>query len=307
MLLTMLSGSLWRMEPLCEGARPTNEFLGHRSAPHSPRVKRSMLRWWRVLRRHFFCGICGVFFARFWGPVHSGFWGQQLCNSNGGNPVTHSNSKHIDVRHYFPRKLVEKGEFNISHVQSKFQHAEFLTKLLSKDAFRFHRNSSDYELMLRQIWFWMELFNGLRYFTHVVRMAFAFELVLILIPGIWVLFWWFEMFFVFEFFHKIIELWYSVLNFKILFFLDLEFSFWDLRFGFGYLKVDFESFKMLELWIWYTWFNSFSTVDDHLLTGAEAPGYGSWVVITGLMLPTIINWAWTFWIRYFDFWYVFHF
>ena len=56
------------------------------------------------------------------------------------NPVTTSNSKHIDVRHHFLREHVENGEFEISHVESKYQHADFLTKPLAKDAFRFHRN-----------------------------------------------------------------------------------------------------------------------------------------------------------------------
>lgn len=56
------------------------------------------------------------------------------------NPVTNSNSKHIDVRHHFLRELVEKGEFEITHVRSEYEHADFLTKPLPKDAFRFHRN-----------------------------------------------------------------------------------------------------------------------------------------------------------------------
>ena len=56
------------------------------------------------------------------------------------NPVANSNSKHIDVRHHFLREHVENGEFEILHVESKYQHAEFLTKPLAKDAFRFHRN-----------------------------------------------------------------------------------------------------------------------------------------------------------------------
>ena len=32
------------------------------------------------------------------------------------NPVTNSNSKHIDVRHHFLREHVENGESEISHV-----------------------------------------------------------------------------------------------------------------------------------------------------------------------------------------------
>ena len=58
----------------------------------------------------------------------------------GVNPVTNSNSKHVDVRHHFLRELVEKRGCSISHVQSNFQHANFLTKPLGKESFRFHRN-----------------------------------------------------------------------------------------------------------------------------------------------------------------------
>ena len=56
------------------------------------------------------------------------------------HPVTNPNSKHIDVRHRFLREHVENGEFEISHVKPKCQHADFLTKPLAKDAFGFHRN-----------------------------------------------------------------------------------------------------------------------------------------------------------------------
>ena len=56
------------------------------------------------------------------------------------NLVTNSNSKHIYVRHHFLQEHVDNGEFEISHVESKYQHADFLTKPLAKDAFRFHRN-----------------------------------------------------------------------------------------------------------------------------------------------------------------------
>ena len=46
----------------------------------------------------------------------------------GVNPASNSNSKHIDACHHFLRELVEKGEFIVSHVQTTFQHADFLPK-----------------------------------------------------------------------------------------------------------------------------------------------------------------------------------
>ena len=56
------------------------------------------------------------------------------------NPVTTPNSKHIDVRYHFFRERVANGEFQIVHVLSEEQHADFLTKPLDMEAFRFHRN-----------------------------------------------------------------------------------------------------------------------------------------------------------------------
>ena len=56
------------------------------------------------------------------------------------NPITNSNSKHIDVRYHFIRELVGRKEFSIFHVMSEFQHADFLTKALPWESFEFHRN-----------------------------------------------------------------------------------------------------------------------------------------------------------------------
>ncbi|CAM9606791.1 unnamed protein product [Pylaiella littoralis] len=56
------------------------------------------------------------------------------------NPITNSNSKHIDVRQHFLRELVARGELSITHVPSQFQHADFLTKSLPVETFEFHRN-----------------------------------------------------------------------------------------------------------------------------------------------------------------------
>ena len=56
------------------------------------------------------------------------------------NPITNSNSKHIDVRHHFLRELVARKEIAITHVRSDLQHADFLTKAITQDSFEFHRD-----------------------------------------------------------------------------------------------------------------------------------------------------------------------
>ena len=56
------------------------------------------------------------------------------------NPVCASNSKHIDIGRHFLRELVFRGEFDIVAVESKQQHADFLTKALAGPVFRCHRN-----------------------------------------------------------------------------------------------------------------------------------------------------------------------
>ena len=44
------------------------------------------------------------------------------------NPVSNSNSKHIDVRHHFLRELFRQGDISLSNVPSEYQHADILTK-----------------------------------------------------------------------------------------------------------------------------------------------------------------------------------
>ena len=55
------------------------------------------------------------------------------------NPVSNSNSKHIDVRHHFLRELVRQGDIIVDHVPSEYQHADILTKVLAFDLFAIHR------------------------------------------------------------------------------------------------------------------------------------------------------------------------
>ena len=55
------------------------------------------------------------------------------------NPVTNSNSKHIDVRHHFLRELVRQKDIKVVQVPSGFQHTDILTKALAYDLFAFYR------------------------------------------------------------------------------------------------------------------------------------------------------------------------
>ena len=46
----------------------------------------------------------------------------------GGNPLSPSNSKHINVRHYFLREMAASGDMFVQYLRSKDQHADILTK-----------------------------------------------------------------------------------------------------------------------------------------------------------------------------------
>jgi hypothetical protein len=57
------------------------------------------------------------------------------------NPVQHSRTKHIDIRHHFIRELVEDGIINLEHVSSEKQLADIFTKGLDVNQFEYLRNS----------------------------------------------------------------------------------------------------------------------------------------------------------------------
>ena len=57
------------------------------------------------------------------------------------NPIiTSSDSKHIGVRHHFIRDFVARKDISIAHVAPEYQHADFLTKAISKESFGLHRD-----------------------------------------------------------------------------------------------------------------------------------------------------------------------
>ena len=55
------------------------------------------------------------------------------------DPMSNSNSKHIDVRHHFLREVVRQGNIVVNHVSSEYQHADILTNVLAFDLFAIHR------------------------------------------------------------------------------------------------------------------------------------------------------------------------
>ena len=51
------------------------------------------------------------------------------------NPVLHSRTKHIKIRHHFIRDHVLKGDVVLEFVDTKNQLADIFTKPLNKDSF----------------------------------------------------------------------------------------------------------------------------------------------------------------------------
>ena len=51
------------------------------------------------------------------------------------NPVLHSRTKHIDIRHHFIRDHIEKKNLKIDHIPTENQIADILTKPLCESRF----------------------------------------------------------------------------------------------------------------------------------------------------------------------------
>ncbi|CAM8966044.1 unnamed protein product [Rhodiola kirilowii] len=57
------------------------------------------------------------------------------------NPVQHSRTKHIDIRHHFIRELVEQKVVTLKHVTTDKQLADIITKPLDAAQFETLRSS----------------------------------------------------------------------------------------------------------------------------------------------------------------------
>jgi hypothetical protein len=51
------------------------------------------------------------------------------------NPVQHSRTKHIDIRHHFLRDHEAKGDISLRHVSTEWQLADIFTKTLDEQRF----------------------------------------------------------------------------------------------------------------------------------------------------------------------------
>nr|GEX70477.1 retrotransposon protein [Tanacetum cinerariifolium] len=67
-----------------------------------------------------------------------------MCDNKGAidlskNPVQHSRTKHIEIRHHFLRDKVQKGNISIEKVSSEDNIVNILTKLLKREPFNYLR------------------------------------------------------------------------------------------------------------------------------------------------------------------------
>ena len=56
------------------------------------------------------------------------------------NPIEHSRTKHIDIRHHFLRDHSIKGDIEVSHVRTEDQLADIFTKPLDEKRFCYIRS-----------------------------------------------------------------------------------------------------------------------------------------------------------------------
>ena len=57
------------------------------------------------------------------------------------NPVQHSRTKHIEIRHHFIRELVEDGNLTLEFIHTDDQKVDLFTKPLESKRFEFFRQN----------------------------------------------------------------------------------------------------------------------------------------------------------------------
>ena len=69
-----------------------------------------------------------------------GFFDKFIALVLSQNPIQHSRSKHIEIKHHFIRDHVNKSEIELIFVDTKNQLADIFTKPLVEDRFNFIKN-----------------------------------------------------------------------------------------------------------------------------------------------------------------------
>jgi hypothetical protein len=69
-----------------------------------------------------------------------GLWLQSDCDNDSAirlvdNPIEHSRTKHIDIRHHFLRDHQQRGDIDIYHISTENQLADIFTKPLDEKRF----------------------------------------------------------------------------------------------------------------------------------------------------------------------------
>jgi len=68
-----------------------------------------------------------------------------ICLSK--NPILHSKTKHIEIKHQFIRDYVQKGILDIQFIDTKHQWADIFTKHLTIDRFYFMKKNLNMHFM----------------------------------------------------------------------------------------------------------------------------------------------------------------
>lgn len=67
------------------------------------------------------------------------------CDNTGAinlskNPIQHSRSNHIDIKHHFIKDHVQKGNVKLKFIETKLQVVDIITKTLIEDKFKFFKS-----------------------------------------------------------------------------------------------------------------------------------------------------------------------